>query len=123
MVGAPSGTVTLLFTDIDGSSALWESHREEMRVALARHDELLRGAIESSAGHVFKTVGDAFCAAFGAAEQALAAAVAAQRAIAAERWPEPLVLRVRMGMHSGVCSERGGDYFGPSGGPPSGLGS
>jgi predicted ATPase/class 3 adenylate cyclase/DNA-binding CsgD family transcriptional regulator/Tfp pilus assembly protein PilF len=114
MVGTPSGTVTLLFTDIEGSSALWESHREEMRVALARHDELLRSAIESSGGHVFKTVGDAFCAAFDVAEQALAAAVAVQRAIAAERWPEPLVLRVRMGMHSGVCSERDGDYFGPT---------
>jgi predicted ATPase/class 3 adenylate cyclase len=111
---ALSGTVTLLFTDIEGSTALWESHPEEMRLALERHDELLRGAIESFGGHVFKTVGDAFCATFGAAERALAAAVAGQRAIAAEHWPEPLSLRVRMGVHSGVCSERDGDYFGPT---------
>ena len=114
MVGTPSGTVTLLFTDIEGSTALWESHPEEMRVALERHDELLRGAIESSGGHVFKTVGDAFCAVFEAAGSALAAAVAVQRAIAAEPWPEPLSLRVRIGVHSGMCSERDGDYFGPT---------
>lgn len=65
----PSGTVTFLFTDIAGSTALWERDREAMQVALAQHDALLRTAIESRAGHVFKTVGDAFCAAFARADR------------------------------------------------------
>ena len=66
----PSGTVTFLFTDIEGSTALWDAHPEAMRPALARHDEILRGAIEGNGGHVFKTVGDAFCAVFAAAPDA-----------------------------------------------------
>ena len=61
--GIPSGTVTFLFTDIEGSTKLWENHPELMKVDLAAHDELLRQAIEANAGYVFKTVGDAFCAA------------------------------------------------------------
>jgi predicted ATPase/class 3 adenylate cyclase/DNA-binding CsgD family transcriptional regulator len=114
MVSAPSGTVTLLFTDIEGSTALWESHRAGMQGALERHDTLLRSAVEAHGGHVFKTVGDAFCVVFATADQAVSGAVAAQRALSEERWTEPLVLRVRMGLHSGVCSERDGDYFGPT---------
>ncbi len=60
----PSGTVTLLFTDVEGSTKLWESHPDAMRVALVRHDALIRDAVESAGGYVFKTVGDAFCVAF-----------------------------------------------------------
>ena len=60
----PSGTLTFLFTDLEGSTKLWEEHPEAMRLALARHDTLLRQAIEDNNGYVFKTVGDAFCAAF-----------------------------------------------------------
>ena len=60
----PSGAVTLLFTDIEGSTGRWEDHPTEMEAALARHDELVRGAVEAAGGYVFKTVGDAFCAAF-----------------------------------------------------------
>ena len=60
----PTGTVTFLFTDIEGSTKLWERHPEAMQAALARHDEILRGAIEQRGGYVFKTVGDAFCCAF-----------------------------------------------------------
>jgi len=109
----PSGTVTFLFTDIEQSTRMWETRREAMQVALARHDQLLRSVIESAGGYVFKTVGDAFCAAFGVAVDAMGAAVAAQRALSAEEWPQGLELRVRMALHSGSCEERGGDYFGP----------
>ena len=60
----PTGTVAILFTDIEGSTKLWERHPEAMQTALARHDEILRGATQQHGGYVFKTVGDAFCCAF-----------------------------------------------------------
>jgi predicted ATPase/class 3 adenylate cyclase len=109
----PSGLVTLLFTDIEGSTKAWEAHPAEMQAALARHDDLLRGEIESAGGYVFKTVGDAFCAAFHEASAGLATAVTIQRALATEVWPAKTPIRVRMALHSGTCEERGGDYFGP----------
>src|ERR1700739_414049 len=84
-----------------------------MAVALRRHDDLVRAAIEEANGYVFKTVGDAFCAAFWTAQAAVAAALAAQRALACEGWPTRRPLRVRMGLHTGACEERDGDYFGP----------
>ena len=84
----PSGTVTFLFTDIEGSTKRWEKHPQDMGKAVARHDELMRAAIESHAGYVFKTVGDSFCAAFPTALDALGAAVAAQHALTAEAWAE-----------------------------------
>ena len=108
----PSGTVTFLFTDIEGSTAHWERDREAMSSALARHDELLREAIEQRGGAVFKTVGDAFCAAFVRADQALACAAAVQQALAEERWGAAQPVRVRMALHSGSAEERDGDYFG-----------
>jgi predicted ATPase/class 3 adenylate cyclase len=110
----PTGTVTLLFTDIEGSTRLWEQHPDEMASALARHDVLLRSAIESAGGHVFKTVGDSFCAVFAAARDAVAAAGSAQGALWAESWPPSAVLKVRMALHTGECEERDGDYFGPA---------
>src|SRR5918993_2728428 len=76
--------VAFLFTDVEGSTRLWEAQPRAMSVALARHDALLHAAIESAGGTVFKTVGDAFCAAFPAAEAAIQAAVTGQRALAAE---------------------------------------
>ena len=82
----PSGTVTFLFTDIEGSTRLWEEHPDAMRSALARHDALLRAAIQKHNGYVFKTIGDAFCAAFHTASDALNAALEAQLALAAEEW-------------------------------------
>lgn len=112
----PSGTVTFLFTDIEGSTALWERDREAMASALARHNAILSTAIEAHGGHVFKTVGDAFCAAFARAFDAVEAAVAAQRKLLEEDWSqlgEAGPLRVRMGVHTGEANERGGDYFGP----------
>jgi predicted ATPase/class 3 adenylate cyclase len=109
----PTGTVTLLFTDIEGSTRLWDAEPEAMAIALRRHDAILRAAIESAAGYVFKTIGDAFCAAFETAQLAADAAVAAQRGLGAEVWPTKQPIRVRMGLHTGACEERDGDYFGP----------
>ena len=74
MSNLPSGTVTFLFTDIEGSTKRWEEHAHQMSAALSRHDDLLRTTIEANGGYVFKTVGDAFCAAFSAPPDALAAA-------------------------------------------------
>ncbi len=111
----PTGTVTFLFTDIEGSTRLWQEQREQMRHDLARHEVLLREVIEENGGHVFKTVGDAFCAAFSAPQNAVAAALAAQRALAtdAELCCAGERLRVRMALHTGAAEERDGDYFGP----------
>jgi predicted ATPase len=84
-----------------------------MRSALAVHDQTVRGALESAGGLVFATGGDGFGAAFSRAGEAVAAALAAQRRLAARGWPEGISLRVRMGLHTGEADERGGDYFGP----------
>ena len=114
MAAPPSGTVTFLFTDIEGSTAMWERDPEGMRAALARHDEILRSAIEAHGGHVFKTVGDAFCAAFPTVPEALKAALSAQRTLMVnEDWGEAGAPLVRMALHTGSAEERDGDYFGP----------
>jgi predicted ATPase/class 3 adenylate cyclase len=109
----PTGTVTFLFTDIEGSTKLWESHPKAMETALARHDEILKGATEQHGGYVFKTVGDAFCCAFWTAADALDAALEVQRKLLGEEWQETSPLRVRMALHTGAAEERDGDYFGP----------
>lgn len=108
----PDGIVTFLFTDIQGSTKLWERYPTEMAVALARHDAIMREAIEAHHGYVFKTVGDAFCAAFPSAGSGVRAAEAAQRALNAEAWTVPEPIRVRMGLHTGEPEVRDGDYFG-----------
>jgi predicted ATPase/class 3 adenylate cyclase len=112
VTGIPTGVVTLLFTDIEGSTRLWEAEPESMAAALRRHDAILRSAVAGSGGFVFKTVGDAFHAAFWTPLAALRAAVDGQRALLAEPWPTSHPLRVRMGIHTGVCEERDDDYFG-----------
>lgn len=109
----PSGTVTFLFTDIEGSTKLWESHPDLMRTALARHDALMRETIAAANGYIFKTIGDAFCAAFAEPKSALEAAVAAQLALKSENWPELVQIRVRMALHTGAVESRDDDYFGP----------
>lgn len=109
---APLGEVTFLFTDIEGSTRLWETQADAMRVALARHDALLRQSIGAHAGHIFKTGGDAFYAAFGSAVEALAAALAGQRALHEEPWPPSAPIKVRMGLNTGRPEFRDGDYFG-----------
>jgi predicted ATPase/class 3 adenylate cyclase len=110
----PTGTVTFLFTDLEGSTRLWERHADSMRGALARHDDLLRAAIEGAKGHVVKTTGDGIHAVFGTATEAVAAATQAQLHLAAERWGETGPLRVRMGLHTGSPEQRDGDYYGPT---------
>jgi predicted ATPase/class 3 adenylate cyclase len=110
----PSGTVTLLFTDIEGSTQHWEEQRKAMPEALRRHDNLLRTTIEAHGGHVFKTVGDAFYGVFSHTSDAAAAAADAQRALVAEDWSAIGGLAVRMALHSGSTDERDGDYFGPT---------
>jgi class 3 adenylate cyclase len=108
----PTGTVTLLFADIEGSTRLWEQHPAAMPEALAQHDALLRAAVESCGGHVVKTTGDGLFAVFARADSAVAAALAAQNSLAAATWGVTGRLRVRMGLHTGHGELRDGDYHG-----------
>ena len=112
MAEAPTGTITFLFTDIEGSTKLWEQHPDAMRQAVARHEAILHDATDAHEGYVFKKVGDAFCVAFARATDGLATALEAQRALQAEPWAIG-PLRVRMALYTGEAEERGGDYFGP----------
>jgi len=105
----PSGTVTFLFTDIEGSTRLWEERPDEMRAALAEHDAIVRAAIDAHGGYVFSTGGDGFAVAFARANDAIAAARKAQASLA-----EHPLIKVRMGIHTGEVQERDGDYFGPA---------
>jgi predicted ATPase/class 3 adenylate cyclase len=110
----PAGTVTFAFTDIEGSTRRWEHDRLGMQEALQRHDSIVRSEVARHDGHVFKTVGDAFCCAFSRPEEAVAAMVAVQRAISAEDFSAVGGLRVRVALHTGTADERDGDYFGPA---------
>jgi predicted ATPase/class 3 adenylate cyclase len=110
----PSGAITFLFSDIEGSTVRWERDRDAMAGALARHDALMRDAFEARGAYVFKTVGDAFCVAFAQPHEAIAAALDAQRALAVEDFSAVDGLSVRMALHSGTADERDGDYFGPA---------
>ncbi len=112
--GLPTGTVTFLFTDIEGSTRLWEQWPAEMAAALERHDAIIRDAVDRHDGHVFATGGDGYGVAFQRAERAVSAAVDAQLSLVAEPWPDHCPMRVRMGVHSGETRERDGDYFGPT---------
>jgi eukaryotic-like serine/threonine-protein kinase len=113
MISAPTGTVTFLFADIEGSTSLGKRSPIQMKDALARYDRILHKAVEGKGGYVFKTRDDTFCAAFATVQRALEATVAAQRALFAEGWYERTDARVRMALHTGVAEERDGDYFGP----------
>lgn len=101
--GPPTGVVTFLFTDIEGSTRRWEAGAEMMRAALAAHDQVLRTAIQAHGGCLFKHTGDGVCAAFASPRSAVDAAVTAQR---------ELELPVRMGLATGEAELRDGDYFG-----------
>lgn len=115
LVSAPTGTVTFLFTDVEGSTRRWENDAASMSEALARHDELLKRAFDDHGGHVFATGGDGFAVAFSTADQAVAAARTARRALDAERMRSASFdITARMGLHTGVAEERDGDYFGPA---------
>jgi predicted ATPase/class 3 adenylate cyclase len=105
-------TATFLFTDIEGSTQLGEQQPERMREALGEHDTLLRQVIVAHGGQVFKTVGDAFCAAFVTAPEALQAALRAQQRLWARDWGRLGKLPVRMALHTGTVEPRTGDYYG-----------
>src|SRR5215831_686399 len=109
----PSGTVTFLFTDIEGSTRLWDQHPRAMQLALAQHHALLREAIEAQGGVVFQIIGDAFCAAFPSAPFALLAAINAQRALRDAAWDTTGPIRVRMALHTAAVELHDGAY--PSG--------
>lgn len=113
MESLPIGTVTFLFTDIEGSTKLWEAYPQAMRESLQQHDTLLRSIVATHGGTVFKAVGDALYAVFPTATSAIAAAIAAQRALAARPWEVPGGIRVRMALHTGTADLREGDYYGP----------
>ena len=108
----PTGTVTFLFTDIEGSSRLWEDQPDEMGRALVAHDEVLRAAVEGHGGRLVKSTGDGAFAAFADADDAIASAYEAQTALIAHPWTGIGALRARMAVHTGVADERDGDYFG-----------
>ena len=110
----PSGTVTFVFTDIEGSTQRWDRSPAAMESALRRHDELLRAAFKRHRGHVFKTIGDAFCAAFARPQDAVASVLDAQRSLATEDFSAVDGLSIRAAVHTGTADERDGDYFGPA---------
>jgi class 3 adenylate cyclase len=114
----PAGTVSFLLTDIEGSTRLWEEHPDEMRAAVARHDQIVAAAVEGNAGTLVKArgEGDSAFAVFARATDAVAAALELQRTLTAEPWPEGVDVRVRAAVHTGEAELRDDDYYG--GGQP-----
>jgi class 3 adenylate cyclase len=110
MTALPTGTVTFLFTDIEGSTRLFQQDPETMKDALARHHALVQAAIDAHGGEVFHVPGDGFCSVFKQAGEALQAALAAQRGLHSEDWGALGALRVRMGLHTGSAEAHNGDY-------------
>ncbi len=118
MATIPTGTITFLFTDIEGSTRRWEEYPDLMKVAVPMYNTLLRRAIDENGGHIFKTVSDAFCAAFHTAPEALTSALQAQRSLQNEEWAPifrnpQFEFPIRIAIHTGAADERDGDYFGP----------
>jgi predicted ATPase/class 3 adenylate cyclase len=112
-VSAPSGTVTFLFTDIEGSTRLWEQHPDAMAQAMETHDALLENVVVAKDGYIFSQAGDGWGIAFGSPSSAIEAALEIQDRLAARDWVSPITdIKVRMGLHSGTAVERNGDYFG-----------
>ncbi len=109
----PSGIVTFLFTDVEGSTRLWAADAEGTARSLALHDEIIKGAIQDRGGFVFGWAGDHFRGAFEDPRTAVAASMAAQAALAAADWGSGPALRVRMGLHRGRATQSHADYFGP----------
>jgi predicted ATPase/class 3 adenylate cyclase len=110
----PSGTLTFLFTDIESSTKLWEQFPKAMKSTLARHDDILRQAVESNHGRIIKTTGDGIHAVFDTTIDGIAASIAAQKVLSGETWDQikPQSVRVRMGVHTGEVEQRAGDYYG-----------
>jgi class 3 adenylate cyclase len=111
----PTGTVTFLFTDIEGSTRRWEDHPDAMGKALSRHDSILEEAVEAHRGVVFSKKGDGMAVVLAPAPGAVAAATRFQLELAEETWPGPLgAIRARVGIHTGEAADRDGDFFGPA---------
>ncbi len=112
----PTGTATFLFTDIEGSTLLWEKHPNEMKSALAKHDSIIRAAVESHHGIVIKNTGDGFHAVFEKTIDAILAAMQAQSGLhsAFPSSSEIICIKARMGIHTGEAELRDGDYYGQS---------
>src|SRR5919199_7016073 len=108
----PTGVVTFLFTDMEGSTRLVERLGERYRVVQERHDAIIRAAIAEGGGCEVRTEGDAFFAVFPTPSGAVRAAVAAQRELARASWPGEAAVRVRMGLHTGEGTLGGADYIG-----------
>jgi predicted ATPase/class 3 adenylate cyclase len=109
----PSGTVTFLFSDIEGSTQKWEENADQMQIAFSRQEAIMRQEMSDQGGYIYKMIGDAFQVAFETAPQALAAAENAQISLQNEQWDDVGPLKVRMALHTGVVEERGDDYVGP----------
>jgi len=112
LASLPQGTVAFLYTDVEGSTRLWQAQPDQMPCALERHETLIREAVEAAGGVIFRRMGDAVCAAFAAPAPAVAAAAAAQQALGEETWPDGCALRVRMAVHTEEAEVRDGDYVG-----------
>jgi class 3 adenylate cyclase len=114
MGSLPSGTVTFLFTDIEGSTKLWEQYPEAMKSALAKHDSILKEVVESNHGQIIKTTGDGIHAVFSTAIDAINASLDAQRSFQTSEVLEAseVLLRLRMGLHTGEAELRDHDYYG-----------
>lgn len=114
MSSLPAGTVTFLFTDIEGSTKLWEQYPEAMKPALAKHDSILKESIESNRGHIIKTTGDGVHAVFSTVMDGINAAVVAQKNLVSmpSNSASDMGIKVRMGLHTGEAELRDGDYYG-----------
>ena len=113
MKNIPSGTITFLFSDIEGSTQRWEEDRVSMQSAFNRQEEIMRTAMQNHGGYVYKMIGDAFQVAFSSAPAALAASLEAQRAMQTATWDDSAPIKVRIALHTGETEERGDDYVGP----------
>src|SRR5262245_1511441 len=114
MAALPTGTVTFLLTDVEGSTRLWEEHAEQMRDALVQHDAIVESLAAQHHGAVVRPRGEGdsrFCV-FARASDAVAAAAAMQRALHDQAWPIATPLQVRVALHTGEADLREGDYYG-----------
>ena len=114
MISEATAVLAYWFSDLESSTRLWEQYPEAMKSALARHDTILREAVEAAGGEVVKTTGDGLMAVFSAPLSAVVAAAETQAAMDADPWDETGPLRVRIGIHIGEAHSRGGDFYGPA---------
>jgi len=114
MPDLPTGTVTFLFTDIEGSTRLWEDAEQPMRTAMVRHDEIVDGIVQARNGVNVspRGEGDSRFIVFPDATDAVTAAIDLQRGLQAETWDLPRPIKVRIALHTGIADMRGGDYYG-----------